>query len=418
MISKLLSRAALFVAAAVLPATQASAATLTVLNSFKSTGKGGDYPYGGLIADSAGNLYGTTQDGGASNDGTVFKLTPPATGKKWTETVLNSFNRTNGKQPLGSLLADSAGNLYGTTDYGGASNFGTVFELTPPAAGQTAWTEAVLISFNGTNGKTPNSGSLIADNAGNLYGTTGMGGASNAGTVFELTPPAAGQTAWTETVLLSFTKKHGEHPFAGVIADSAGNLYGSTAGGGAVNYGTVFRLAPPAAGQTAWKQTILFSFNGTDGGNPAGGLIFDSAGNLYGETAGGGASSYGTVFELTPPAAGQTAWTETVLASFNETDGGFPTGSLIFDRAGNLYGTTQQGGVSNDGTVFELMPPAAGQTAWTQNVLISFDGTNGVLPSSGVIADAAGNLYGTTSQGGSTYQGENAGYGTVFKLTP
>jgi uncharacterized repeat protein (TIGR03803 family) len=325
--------------------------------------------------------------------------------------VLFSFTNQKGGSPEAGLISDGAGNLYGTTYQGGASYDGVVFELRPPAAGKTAWTETVLQSFNVTNGQYPEAG-LIADGAGNLYGTTFFGGANSDGEVFELSPPAAGRKAWTETVLFSFNSTDGLAPFAGLVADGAGNLYGTTPYGGVNGDGVVFELSPPAAGKTAWTETVLQSFNGTDGAGPEGGLIADGAGNLYGTTTGGGANSVGVVFELSPPAAGKTAWTETVLQSLNGTNGAKPQAGLIADSAGNLYGTTYTGGASNDGVVFELSPPAAGKTAWTETVLQSFNVTNGQYPEAGLIADGAGNLYGTTLLGG------KHGEGVVFKLTP
>jgi uncharacterized repeat protein (TIGR03803 family) len=420
--SKRLSGAALFVAAAVVPSTQAAAAKLTVLTSFNGTN--GRFPTGGLLADSAGNLYGTASGGGASDGGTVFKLTPPAAGQTaWTNTVLTVFTCTTGaspscpagNRPYGSLIADRAGNLYGTTSRGGTYSSGAVFELTPPAAGQTAWNETVLLSFDQYDGELPEGG-LIADSAGNLYGTTAEGGPMDGGTVFKLAPPAAGQTAWTETVLTDFNFTDGDFPTGNLIADSTGNLYGTTSGGGPSRDGVVFELSPPSAGQTVWTETVLATFTGKNGSTPDGGLIADSAGNLYGTTELGGTtekgqtSKNGIAFELTPPAAGQTAWTETVLISFGKANGETPYGSLVADSAGNLYGTSANGGALQDGTVFELTPPAAGQTAWSATVLARFDGANGQSPLGGLIAGSAGKLYGTADLGGAD------NFGVVFEL--
>jgi uncharacterized repeat protein (TIGR03803 family) len=339
----------------------------------------------------------------------------------WNEKVLHSFcNRRNcadGYYPYDGLIFDASGNLYGTTYQGGTYGYGTVFELTPTAGG--GWAEKVLHGFNDEDGYGPFAG-LIFDAAGNLYGTTTSGGAFNQGTVFELTPTAGG--GWTEQVLYSFCSQtnctDGAYPLAGLIFDAAGNLYGATYNGGiypcgAYGCGTVFELSPTAGG--GWTETVLHSFgNGTDGAFPYAGLIFDAAGNLYGTTTGGGTYRGGTVFQLTPTAGG--GWAEQVLYSFcsqtNCTDGGGP-GGLIFDAAGNLYGTTGGGGAYGGGTVFELSPTAGG--GWTEKVLHSFNGTDGTGPSA-VIFDAAGNLYGTTEYGGA--YGGNLGDGTVFELTP
>ncbi len=416
---------------------------ISALTSFNV--KDGANPQASLIRDKAGNLYGTAAYGGtsASAGGTVFKLSPPAAGKTaWTETVLVNFDGTNGQAPFGSLIADSARNLYGTTTAGGTFDQGTVFKLSPPPAGGKAWKETVLFSFSGADGAQPSAG-LLADAAGNLYGTTAGGGsdfgigtayANGSGTVFKLAPPAEGKTAWTETVLFSFDltnaigqHPYGQNPFGGLIADSAGNLYGTTsiAGTRGNGYGgTVFKVAPPAAGQTAWSATVLYEFGSTAGAQPFGNLIADKAGNLYGTTIYGGMSGPGgggTVFRLSPPPAGKTDWTETVIFSFDSTSGFGAYGSLVADGAGNLYGTTEYGGPSgyNDGTVYKLAPPPDGGGAWTQTVLATFNGPNGCNPTGGLTADGAGDFYGTTQVGGGR-SGCNVTYGNgvVFKLSP
>jgi uncharacterized repeat protein (TIGR03803 family) len=339
------------------------------------------------------------------------------------ETVLHSFIGSDGVGPAAGLIADKEGALYSTTGNGGTSNLGTVFKLTPPAKGQTAWKETVLYNFcsqpNCNDGANPLA-SLITDNSGALYSTTFNNGSGNKGTVFKLTPPAKGQTAWIETVLHSFTGgSDGGLPYAGLIADKEGALYGTTSGGGIAGNGTVFKLTPPAKGQTAWIETVLHSFTGgSDGASPVAGLIADKEGTLYGTTGIGGSGSHGTAFKLTPPAKGQTTWIETVLYSFTGgSDGGFPPAGLIAENGrdenrGALYGTTLFGGTGNNGTVFKLTPPAKGQTAWTETVLHSFTGgSDGGFPYAGLIADKEGALYGTTQVGG------NSSNGTVFKLT-
>jgi uncharacterized repeat protein (TIGR03803 family) len=414
-------RAAVAIFTVALLATNSWAATKEkVLHSFKFNGKDGLAPIAGLIFDAAGNLYGTTSAGGSAQHGAVFELSPK-TGGGWTEKILHTFNDngTDGYFPDAGLIFDAAGNLYGTTVAGGAHNYGTVFELSPKAGG--SWTENVLHSFsyNGTDGSYPYA-SLIFDAAGNLYGTTGFGGSGacslGCGTVFELTP--AGGGVWTETVLHNFIANgaDGTGPDASLIFDASGNLYGTTVTGGANGYGAVFELTPGGANG---PDTVLYSFidNGKDGVEPEASLIFDAAGNLYGTTLFGGAYVYGTVFELTPKAGG--GWKETVLHSFDNPafdgkDGAEPVAGLILDATGNLYGTTTKtGGAYGDGIVFELVRPASGEH-WKERLLHTFpshrfDGTN---PSAGLIFDAAGNLYGTTANGGT------AGYGTVFELTP
>jgi uncharacterized repeat protein (TIGR03803 family) len=414
----------------------------TVLYGF-NVDSNGYAPVASLIADNQGALYGTTAGRGATlrgtGYGTVFKLTPPAKGQMaWTETVLYSFTGgSDGFYPLAGLIADKEGALYGTTQAGGTAGFGTVFKLTPPVKGQTAWTKTALYSFcllsNCSDGQNPVAG-LSADNQGSLYGTTIVGGSSSGqcgvlgcGTVFKLTPPVKGQTAWTETVLYRFCSlsncTDGFGPSAGLIPDKKGSLYSTTQSGGS-GYGTVFKLTPPPKGQTAWIASVLYSFKGGvgDGENSTAGLIADN-GALYGTTVGGGAGGNGTVFKLTPPNTGQTAWTETVLHTFCSQsypcggDGARPLAGLIADKEGALYGTTQGGGTDGgigNGTVFKLTPPAKGQTAWTETMLYRFaGGSDGANPYAGLTADKRGGaLYGTTFYGG----GSNS-VGTVFKQT-
>jgi len=386
-----------------------------VLHSFN--GKDGNGP-AGLIFDGSGNLYGTTSVGGKYDYGTVFELSPK-TGGGWTETVLHNFdyNHKDGTLPEPSLIFDRSGNLYGTTDLGGKYEYGTAFELSPKAGG--GWAETVLHSFNhnGKDGTYPYAG-LIVDANGNLYGTTWEGGKSSpecktgCGTVFELSPKTRG--GWTETILHSFNDKDGVLPEASLIFDASGNLYGTTFLGGKDGAGTVFELSPKTGGD--WTETILHIFGeGSDGVYPVTSLIFDASGNLYSTTFLGGNYGYGTVFELSPKTGG--GWTETILHNFNNGgNGGYiPFAALILDASGNLYGATSAGGKygSNGagGTVFELSPKTGG--GWTETVLHSFgNGTDGNSPASALIFDSSGNLYGTTSGGG------EYGNGTVFEVSP
>jgi uncharacterized repeat protein (TIGR03803 family) len=405
------------------------AQTETVLYSFcaQSTCTDGLAPYAGVIFDQKGDLYGTTYNGGANGQGVVFKLTP-----KGKETVLHSFcwqpNGCNdGAFPYGGLIFDREGSLYGTTEYGGAYNeglAGTVFELT--AKGK----ETVLYSFCAqskcADGAMPEGG-LIFDPKENLYGTTVAGGSHDSvlclglscGVVFKVTPKGK------ETVLYSFCARQGctdgLNPVAGLVFDQKGNLYGTTVGDevfldGNIA-GVVFRLTPDG------RETVLYKFcaqiDCTDGGGPYAGLIFDRKGNLYGTAFYGGAyggysgCAYhlygcGVVFKVTPKGS------ETVLYSFcaqsNCADGELPQGGLIFDPKGNLYGTTASGGAYDGGTVFKITPEGK------EIVLYSFcaqsncsDGSN---PTAGLVFDRKGNLYGTTVNGGPS------GGGVVFKITP
>jgi uncharacterized repeat protein (TIGR03803 family) len=335
------------------PAAEA-ASKYKVLHAFY--GSDGYQPYAGLIFDAAGNLYGTTLEGGTGCQigcGTVFKLSPNADGR-WTESVLHRFNGNDGSIPVAGLIFDATGNLYGTTYAGGANSQGTVFKLTANADG--SWTESVLHSFNGSDGAYPYAG-LIFDAAGSLYGTAYEGGSgtgcstNGCGTIFKLTPNADGR--WTESVLHSFNNTDGATPEAGLIFDAAGNLYGTTDGAGAHGYGAVFKLTPSANG--SWTESVLHSFEGNGGEQPWAGLIFDAAGNLYGTTYGGGASFAGTVFKLTPNADGR--WTESVLHSFEGKPATTPgLGSLVFGSAGALYGTTEECSSGCEGVVYQITP--------------------------------------------------------------
>ena len=400
-----------------------AAAQETVLHSFRynrfsrhSQPIDGCIPqYGNLITDSAGNLYGTSSGGGFYGYGTVFEFSPAGSG--WTEEILFSFGHdpASGQDPIGGLLLDAAGNLYGTTESGGAYNHGVVFELMHNADG--SWTEQVLHSFNGTDGSSPWA-ALVFDAAGNLYGTTETGGAYNYGTAFELTPAGGGN--WSEQVLRSFGNgTDGTYPLAPLVLDTTGDVYGTTSNGGEYQGGIAFELSPAAGG--GWSEQVLHNFgSGVDGREPfAGALIFDSAGNLYGTTTAGGthqacqggSDTCGTVYRLTPTGGG--SWTEQVLYSFNGTpDGNSPTNSVLLDAAGSIYGTTYFGGSGQHeaGTVFKLTP---GAVNWTERVLYSFSGyADGDSAASGLIQDGVGNLYGTTQAGGA-YE-----CGTVYEITP
>jgi uncharacterized repeat protein (TIGR03803 family) len=380
----------------------------TVLHRFGS-GNDGLAAYGRVISDDKGNLYGTTTFGGTSGAGIVLELTNPQAPDGWTETILYNFTGgSDGSQPYGGLIFDSAGNLYGTTYRGGTSNAGTVYQLTPPGRHGGTWTETVLYSFaSGSDGEGPQS-DLIFDQAGNLYGTTANGGSPGNGIVFQLTPGQGG--AWTETVLHSFLTNEGTSPRAAVIFDGKGSLYGTLANDGAFGGGGVFWLKPPAIKGGAWTEKTLYMFTGgTDGFGPLCRLILFK-GNLYGTTVVGGGSGVGTVFQLTPPANHHGSWTETVLHTFAcGSDGCFPWAGLIMDNKGTFYGTTQFGGLpSNGGTVFELKESGG---VWTEGVLFSFRASNNQLSAAGLLLGKRGTLFGTTI-------GSGMNAGMVFKLRP
>lgn len=359
---------------------------------YNFSGTDGNSPLSGLVMDAAGNLYGATFVGGAYGDGVIFEVSRDASGG-WTETVIYNFTGgTDGGTPAnGNMIFDAAGNLYGTTVNGGTHNLGTVFELTPSAAG---WSESVLYSFRGIkDGANPYMG-LVFDGKGNLYGTTYYGGTYDAGTVFELSRAGSGQ--WTEKVIHTFNVTNGIYVPGGLAIDGAGNLYGVAQNGGTYGVGVVYELSPGASG--SWTGTILHEFTGAnDGGYPyAERLLLDSSGNLYGTTQGGGAFNYGTVFRLSH--AGK-IWEEQVLHSFDNYSARNPNAGLITDEAGNLYGTCANGnGISSVGAVFELSPESGG--TWKPTILHVFKRTDGEFPVAPLVRDTAGNLYGTTWLGG------------------
>jgi uncharacterized repeat protein (TIGR03803 family) len=382
----------------------------TVLFNFTG-GLNGIAPAAGLIFDAKGNLYGTTEHGGQHDAGVVFKLTPSG-----VETVSYTFCRqsdcADGAYPLGGVIVDAKGNLYGTASEGGNSNgnycdggCGVVFKLTPSGK------ETALYTFCSTqhcaDGAEPYAG-LVFDKKGNLYGTTVSGGTAcqggtcGYGTVFKVTP-------WgEESVLYKFCSlrrcRDGASPIAGLVFDSEGNLYGTTVAGGAHEDGTVFKLTPSG------KETALYSFcrqsGCTDGVEPYAGLVLDKKGNLYGTTiAGGGglcAEGCGVVFKVTPSGK------ETTLYSFaGYPDGGESVAGLVLDQEGNLYGTTYYDGAYKWGSVFRVTPSGK------ETLSYSFHGyPDGLTPAAGLVFDKKGNLYGTTSAGG------DHDYGTVFKLKP
>ena len=382
----------------------AQASTEKVLYSFKSGGDANN-PVASLTFDPAGNLYGTTEAGGAHNLGAIFQLTP-GSGGKWTETVIYDFNGgQDGMAPLGGVILDASGTLYGTTSRG-ARGSGTVYSLSPAGGGR--WKFKVLHTFVDTTGGVPSAG-LVFDTAGNLYGTTAEGGNHGVGSVFEMVPGSNGK--WSFKAVHSFNNNghDGYNPLAPLIIDSAGNLYGTTNQGGAHSDGVVFEFLPGSNGK--WTEKILHTFNagnGHDGAAPTGPVTLDANGNLFGTTVGGGKDRfYGVVFELSLNSKGN--WQETILHSFTDgPDGGEPNCNLIFDSAGNIYGTGSTGG--NQGVVFK---ETLTNGKWKHSVLHKFQGgSDGISPHAGLVFDGSGVLYGTTKLGGTN------NLGTVFNLKP
>jgi uncharacterized repeat protein (TIGR03803 family) len=405
---------------------QAQAQTVSVLYSFTNAPGDGAYPEAGLIKDASGNLYGTTAVGGNFSNGTVFELVNSS--GTYSEQVLFSFTggiEGIGASPEAGLIMDASGNLYGTTEAGGSSGCsentgcGTVFELLNSSG---TYNLKVLHDFTSTggDGASPFAG-LIMDASGNLYGTTFGGGPLGPfgnGTVFELVNSSG---TYSEKVLYSFTGTGGDGvgPSGVLIMDASGNLYGTTRFGGTSGNGTVFELVNSSG---TYSEQVLYSFTGTggDGASPFAGLIMDASGNLYGTTASGGTPvpaggsgcifGCGTVFELVNSSG---TYSEKVLYSFPSTgvDGELPSAGLIMDASGNLYGTTIGGGTDGLGTVFELVNSSG---TYSEKLLYSFTGTggDGAGPSGVLIIDASGDLYGTTVGGGTS------SFGTVFRLTP
>jgi uncharacterized repeat protein (TIGR03803 family) len=375
-----------------------------------------------LAADTQGNLYGTTAWGGSKATqcirigvggcGTVFKLAPNGTGGfSWTQIYQFQGPPNDGSVPQGALIADAAGNLYGTTADGGTYNAGTVYELSPAAGG--GWTEKVLYNFTGgDDGRNP-VGALVFDAGGNLYGATETGGPLQYGVVFELSPNGSG---WTESVLHTFYSSpggaDGYYPSGPLLIDAAGNVYGAAYSGGTPADGVIFELSPGAGG--GWTETVLYNFTGGSDGYGPGNLIFDSSGQIYGTAQFAGGPGYqGTVFKLTNS---QGTWTEETLYAFNYDggDGGRPMG-VVVDAAGNLYGTAFQGGGSQDwGIVYRLTQRANG--TWVEHVLHTFTGgTDGGGPAP-IIFGPNGDLFGVTTFGGAVSGYD--GFGVVFEIHP
>jgi uncharacterized repeat protein (TIGR03803 family) len=367
--------------------------TETVLYNFCSATDctDGNDPHGALLMDSSGNLYGTTFYGGAYGEGTVYKLASDG-----TETVLYSFGTsgsTDGKWPMAGVTMDSEGNLYGTTAYGGpngtdSGGAGTAFKISPDG------TETILHDFGAaTRDGTIPSDAPVVDRAGTLYGTTQGGGVNDYGTVFKIA--SGGQ----EIILHAFAGSDGEYPLDNLISDKEGNLYGTAYEGGSHNGGTVFEVTPKGV------FTVLYNFgsSSTDGTRPAGNVVFDGAGNLYGTTENGGANSGGTVFKLSPGSGG--AWTESIVYAFGVTgtDGNYPITGVVLDGKGNIYGTNYYGGSNGVGTVFRISPTG------TQTVLYNFTSQSG-NPNGGLLRSGA-KLYGVTDPA-------SANTGEVYEIIP
>lgn len=383
----------------------ATAATTNVIFSFEEDE--GEYADTDLETDAAGNIYGTTVLGGDFGGGTVFQLSPTANG--WVHTVLYSFTGgADGGEPYKGVTIDRRGNLYGTAVTGGSGSCeggcGVVYKLTNNGG---TWTQTVVHAFTGgTDGSGPGA-RVTVDQDGNLYGMAPTGGEFGLGTIYKIRRNPHG--GWGFSVLHAFTGgRDGATGSAGRMILRDGKLYGAVTVGGRYGSGIVFKLNPAGFGERDLK--VLYSFRGQpDGSFPYGALLFDEAGNIYGTTYYGGVNGIGSVYKLSPQPAGE--WTEEVLYSFRQgRDGNSPISNLVFDVAGNLYGTTSEGGLGS-GIIFKLTPVAAGQ--WTETVVHAFSGPpDGGFAYNGMVVDAFGNFYGATVHGGQNDDG------SVYQFTP
>ena len=380
----------------------------TVLWNFSNSNGDGAFPWSNvLISDVNGNLYGVTGGGGSNSTGMVFELSPNGNGG-YSETVIYDFKASgsgDGSTPYGGLARDDAGNLYGATQGGGANSTGSVYMLSPKAGGN--WTERILYSFSAsgaTDGSTPSGGVIIGKDR-TLHGTTTYGGAYSSGTVFQISKT---QSGITEKVLHNFgAPGDGEFPYDPVVADPEGNLYGATSIGGASGSGCIYRLSLQNG---SWSESVLYSFTGKNGdgsGMYYVGLIGDKSRDIYGTTAFGGANNTGTVWELVYSKASN-SYSEKILYTFGSTssgDGNYPYAGITVDGTGALYGTTEQGGsTQNSGTVYKLTK--SGST-WTESIVHNFTGgsSDGQDPSGNLLLGSDGNLYGMAQYGGTSSDG-------------
>jgi uncharacterized repeat protein (TIGR03803 family) len=331
-----------------IPKTPSGYATPVTIASFN--GSDGSFPYSGVVMDAQGDLFGTTTTGGAFGKGSVYEIAKTSSSTYNSSPItLVSFNGSNGSLPAGGLMIDANGSLFGTTELGGSNGGGTVFEVAKSSSGYSS-ALMTLTNFNGADGATP-AGTLIANAAGDLFGTTVNGG-NGSGTVFEIQNTSLGYAS-TPTTLVSFNSSDGALPYSGLVSDATGDLFGTTWAGG-LSFGTVFEIpkTDSASGYASTPSTLV-NFSGTNGANPYAGLIIDANGNLFGTTAGGGSSGTGTVFEISKGTSGYSSTLSTV-ANFNGTNGSYPYATLFADGTGDLFGTTWSGGTNNVGTVFGI----------------------------------------------------------------
>ena len=394
------------------------AQTFTVIHTFN--GQDGSFPAAGVSLDSRGNLYGTTVEGGPGGNGTVYKLAYRGSGWVLTQLYSFTGTADGAQPQGGvAMAADGTlygttnwGGGSGCQQYGGC---GTVFHLNPPPSAPRSvlapWIQTVIYTFNQSNGEEPE-GNLVFDHSGNLYGTTVVGGGSNqncdCGVLYQLVPSGQG---WTGNTIHVFTGRtiqnahDGAYPVGGLIADAFGNLYGVTTEGGLYGGGIIYEFSNSGS---SWTEQTLAEFQASSGAVPMGGVILDSSGNLYGTTTVGGANGSGTVFEFEHGGFLRVLYNLPTVC--NNSCG--PQGTMAMDRTGNRYGTVTAGGIYANGTVFKLTP---GTNGWTYTSLHDFtvqSGSDGAFPTGTLVIDENGNLYGTASEGGEHNQG------TIWKITP
>jgi uncharacterized repeat protein (TIGR03803 family) len=375
--------------------------TLTTLYEFKGTPDAAN-PAANIIVDKSGDIFGGTQNGGGEGGGAVFELTPPAVGQStWTESLAAQFSKKrSGTGLYGGVISGRHGDLYGVAGHYGAKSCGSVFEVRRT---DTGFKQKTLWVFKGgpTDGCLPYS-ALNMDASGALYGISAFGGASNDGTVYKVTPPVSVGAPWTETVIWSFDGGvDGTGASDQMIFDASGNLYGVSYQGGPYDDGVVWELTPPGGGSTTWTRTVLWSFNGADGAEPTRGpLVMLPSGALIGTCHLGGAGGRGVVFELAPPANGQTAWTESTIWAFSGgSDGGNPTSGVARTKHGELIVPTDD----DNGAIFELRPKAGTRSRWSKTLLWQFSGSDGSEPESPPMLLPNSVIAGTTNSGGLGY---------------
>lgn len=386
----------------------ATATTTDVIFSFVEDE--GEYADTDLETDNAGNIYGTTVLGGDFGSGTVFQLSPTPNG--WVHTVLYSFTGgVDGGEPYKGVTIDNEGNLYGTAVTGGSGNCeggcGVAYKLSNTGG---AWTQTVIHAFTGGDDGSGPGARVTVDTAGNIYGMAPTGGANGLGTIYRIRQAPNG--TWAFMVIHAFTGgADGSSGSAGRMILRNGRLYGAATTGGSHGSGVVFELTRKGTrGFGGWDFKTIYSFNGQpDGSFPYGALLFDGSGNLYGTTYYGGANGIGAVYKLSPQPVGE--WTEDLIYSFQQgTDGNSPISNLVFDPAGNLYGTTSEGGLGS-GTIFKLSP--TGKGTWIETVVHAFAGPpDGGFSYNGMVVDVFGNFYGATVHGGDNDDG------CVYQFTP